>query len=106
MGDLLGLAAAAAPPRRRPPPRRWREAGAAGARSKGSPGRPRLSDSQIASLERGLERRPLAHGWADQRWTLARVKTLAGRLFCVSYMVQGTWRLLKPHGWSWQQPAR
>ncbi|MET8422312.1 winged helix-turn-helix domain-containing protein, partial [Streptomyces sp. NPDC005098] len=47
-----------------------------------------------------------AHGWADQRWTLARVKTLIGRLFHVSYTVEGTWRLLKRHGWSWQQPAR
>ncbi|MFD7916349.1 hypothetical protein ACFV30_37535 [Streptomyces sp. NPDC059752] len=34
------------------------------------------------------------------------MKTLAGRLFYVSYMVQGTWRLLKPHVWSWQQSAR
>ncbi|MFD3537289.1 winged helix-turn-helix domain-containing protein [Streptomyces sp. NPDC058664] len=82
--------------------RQWRERGEAGALSKGSPGRPRLSDAQIARLERG----PLAHGWADQRWTLARIKTLIGRLFRVSYAVEGTWLLLKRHGWSWQQPAR
>ncbi|MFF3959247.1 winged helix-turn-helix domain-containing protein [Streptomyces sp. NPDC001890] len=49
----------------------------------------------MARLERELERGPLAHGWADQRWTLARVKTLIGRLFHVSYTVEGTWRLLK-----------
>lgn len=42
----------------------------------------------------------------DQRWTLARIKTLIGRLFHVSYIVEGTWQLLKRHGWSWQQPAR
>jgi transposase len=53
-----------------------------------------------------LERGPRAHGWADQRWTIARVKTLIGRLFHVSYTVEGTWRLLKRHDWSWQQPAR
>ncbi|MEV7443246.1 winged helix-turn-helix domain-containing protein [Streptomyces sp. NPDC091204] len=29
-----------------------------------------------------------------------------GRLFHVTYMVKGTWRLLKRHGSSWQQPAR
>ncbi|WP_405674763.1 IS630 family transposase [Streptomyces sp. NBC_01511] len=86
--------------------RQWRERGEAGVRSKGSPGRPRLSARQIARLERELERGPLAHGWADQRWTLARVKTLIGRLFHVGYTVEGTWRLLKRHGWSWQQPAR
>ncbi|MET9915410.1 IS630 family transposase [Streptomyces sp. NPDC006476] len=86
--------------------RAWREGGEAGVLSKGSPGRPRLSDAQIARLERELERGPLAHGWADQRWTLARIKTLIGRLFHVSYTVEGTWRLLKRHGWSWQQPTR
>ncbi|MCC3774090.1 winged helix-turn-helix domain-containing protein [Streptomyces sp. UNOB3_S3] len=86
--------------------RAWRERGEAGVLTKGSPGRPRLGPRQIARLERELERGPLAHGWADQRWTLARVKTLIGRLFHVSYTVEGTWRLLKRHGWSWQQPAR
>nr|WP_203725049.1 winged helix-turn-helix domain-containing protein [Streptomyces sp. SID13588] len=86
--------------------RQWREHGQGGVRSKGSPGRPRLGEAQIARLERELERGPLAHGWADQRWTLARVKTLIGRMFHVSYTVEGTWRLLKRHGWSWQQPAR
>ncbi|MEU9404079.1 winged helix-turn-helix domain-containing protein [Streptomyces sp. NPDC048242] len=86
--------------------RAWRELGEAGVLSKGSPGRPRLSHEQITRLERELERGPLAHGWADQRWTLARIKTLIGRLFHVSYTVEGTWRLLKRHGWSWQQAAR
>jgi transposase len=60
----------------------------------------------MARLERELERGPLAHGWTDQRWTLARVKTMIGRLFHVSYTVEGTWRLLRRYGWSWQQPAR
>ncbi|MFJ5118770.1 winged helix-turn-helix domain-containing protein [Kitasatospora sp. NPDC088548] len=86
--------------------RQWREDGAAGIAPKGSPGRPKLSDAQIMRLERELERGPLAHGWDDQRWTLARVKTLIGRMFHVSYTVEGTWVLLKRHGWSWQQPAR
>ncbi|MGX1548296.1 IS630 family transposase [Streptomyces adustus] len=85
--------------------RAWREGGEAGVLSKGSPGRPRLSEVQIAKLERELERGPPAHGWVDQRWTLARIKTLIGRLFHVSYTVEGTWRLLKRHGWSWQQPT-
>lgn len=86
--------------------RQWHEGGTAGAASKGSPGRPRLSDAQIARLERELERGPLAHGWSDQRWTLARVKKAIGRLFHGSYTVEGIWRLLKRHGWSWQQPVR
>lgn len=86
--------------------RAWRERGELGVLSKGSPGRERLNGGQLARLERELERGPLAHGWIDQRWTLARVKNLIGRLFHISYTVEGTWRLLKRHGWSWQQPAR
>jgi transposase len=86
--------------------RAWRERGETGVLSKGSPGRPRLGPAQMERLERELERGPLAHGWADQRWTLARIKTLIGRLFHVSYTVEGTWLLLKRNGWSWQQPAR
>ncbi|AZP23047.1 winged helix-turn-helix domain-containing protein [Streptomyces aquilus] len=86
--------------------RQWRERGEAGALSKGSSGRPRLNEKQNARLARELEREPLVHGWADQRWTLARSKTLIGRLFHVSYTVEGTWLLPRRHGWSWQQPAR
>ncbi|MEU3189792.1 winged helix-turn-helix domain-containing protein [Streptomyces sp. NPDC006992] len=86
--------------------RAWRERGEKGVLSRGSPGRPRLGPAQMERLERELERGPLAHGWADQRWTLARIKTLIGRLFHVSYTAEGTWLLLKRHGWSWQQPAR
>ncbi|MFK0234156.1 winged helix-turn-helix domain-containing protein [Streptomyces vinaceus] len=37
---------------------------------------------------------------------MRRIKTPIGRLFRVSYTVEGTWRLLKRHGWSWQQPTR
>ncbi|WP_258308823.1 winged helix-turn-helix domain-containing protein [Streptomyces sp. NWU339] len=37
---------------------------------------------------------------------MARNKTVIGRLFRVSYTVEGTWLLLKRHGWSWQQATR
>jgi len=64
---------------------RWRRAydrrGIAGLRSKGPASRPRLSPAQFARLEAALERGPLAHGFADQRWTLARIRTLIGRMF-------------------------
>ncbi|MER8106017.1 winged helix-turn-helix domain-containing protein [Kitasatospora sp. NPDC094016] len=48
----------------------------------------------------------MVHGWEDQHWTPARIKTLIGRMFHVTYTVEGTWALLKRQGWSWQQPAR
>ncbi|MFB7981272.1 winged helix-turn-helix domain-containing protein [Streptomyces vinaceus] len=67
-----------------------------------------------AKPERG-EWYVLKGGWSVARWPTVgrisggrwpRVKTLIGRLFHVIYTVEGTWRLLKRHGWSWQQLAR
>lgn len=34
------------------------------------------------------------------------MRTLIGRLSHVPYTVEGTWRPLKRHDWSWQQPTR
>lgn len=65
-----------------------------------------LSDAQFAVLEHELARGALAHGWPDQTWTLARIKTVIGRRFHLSYTVQGVSLLLHRHGWSWQVPAR
>ncbi|MFE7595575.1 hypothetical protein [Streptomyces sp. NPDC057494] len=69
--------------------RAWRERGK-GDLSQGSQGRSRLSETQVARLERELERGPMVHGWVDPRWTLARIKMLIGWLFHVSYTVEGT----------------
>lgn len=49
---------------------------------------------------------PAAHGWEDQRWTLARVKTVIGRRFHLTYTIQGVRKLLVRNGWSCQVPAR
>jgi transposase len=69
--------------------------------------REKLSPQQWARLELELRKGPLAHGFAgDQRWTLGRIKTLIGKLFHVGYTVEGTWRLLRRHGWSCQVPVR
>lgn len=85
---------------------RWRRAWREGLASRGSPGRPRLTDAQFAALERELVKGPVAHGWPGQRWILARVKTVIGRRFHCTVSIAGVWRLLKRHGWSWQAPAR
>ncbi|MFF4694336.1 winged helix-turn-helix domain-containing protein [Streptomyces chattanoogensis] len=86
--------------------RAWAEGGLRALRSQGPASLPRLSEAQFAQLEREPAKGPTAHGWEDRRRTLARVKTLIGRLFCASYTVESTWQLLKWHGWSWQQPVR
>ena len=91
--------------------RRWRRAWQAGKtealRSKGPVSRERLSPQQWARLEAELRKGPLAHGFAaDQRWTLGRIKTLIGKLFHVGYTIEGTWKLMRRHGWSAQVPGR
>jgi transposase len=87
--------------------RRWRAGGAAALVSKGPSGALcRLSDRQLDRLRVELARGPAAHGWADQRWTLARVTTMIGRLFHVRYTLRGTSYLLHRMGYSPQVPAR
>ena len=85
----------------------WRDGGAEALRSRGPVSREKLSPQQWARLEHELGRGPLAHGFAgDQRWTLGRIKTLIGKLFHVGYTVDGTWKLMRRHGWSSQVPVR
>ncbi|WP_107091264.1 MULTISPECIES: winged helix-turn-helix domain-containing protein [unclassified Streptomyces] len=67
---------------------------------------PRLSDQQFTQLEAELAKGPAAHGWKDQRWTLARVKTVNGRRFHLTYTIQGVRKLLVRNSWSCQVPAR
>lgn len=58
---------------------------------------PRCLEKPAAYLEQG----PAAHDWVeDQAWTAARVATLIGRKFHVSYSVSGTTRLMPRLGFS------
>ncbi|WP_218002629.1 winged helix-turn-helix domain-containing protein [Nocardia brevicatena] len=84
----------------------WRAGGEAASRSKGPVSRPLLSDEQFAVLEQLLAEGPRAHGWPNQTWTLARIATLIGRRFHISYTLKGVQLLLHRHGWSRQVPAR
>ncbi|WP_052681623.1 MULTISPECIES: winged helix-turn-helix domain-containing protein [Frankia] len=87
--------------------RRWRAGGETALVSAGPSGVScRLSDRQLDRLRVELARGPAAHGWPDQRWTLARVTTLIGRLFHVRYTLRGTSYLLHRMGYSPQVPAR
>jgi putative transposase len=87
--------------------RAWQAGGTEALKSKGPVSREKLSPRQWARLEAELRRGPLAHGFAgDQYWTLGRIKALIGRLFHVGYTVEGTWKLMRRHGWSAQVPVR
>ncbi|MFJ7146634.1 winged helix-turn-helix domain-containing protein [Streptomyces sp. NPDC100445] len=84
----------------------WKAAGRDGVRSHGPASRPKLSEALFAVLEEELSKGPVAHGWPDQRWTLARIKTLIGRRFHKSMTLSGISQMLRRHGWSHQVPAR
>jgi putative transposase len=67
----------------------------------------RLSEAQVQRLEAALDAGPAVWGWTeDQRWTLARVVALIGRLFHVTYTPRGVSYLLHRLGWSPQAPQR
>jgi hypothetical protein len=57
-------------------------------------------------LKQELARGPGAHGWPDQTWTLARIKTLIGRRFHNSMTLSAIAQMLHRHGFSHQVPAR
>jgi transposase len=90
--------------------RRWRQAwlagGPPGLASRGQAARCRLDEGQLAALETVLDAGPLAAGFSDQRWTLARVRDLIAGRFRVRYTIPGTWYLLRRRGWTCQAGAR
>ncbi|MFE5833712.1 winged helix-turn-helix domain-containing protein [Streptomyces sp. NPDC056508] len=57
-------------------------------------------------LEEELGNGPAAHGFDDQRWTLARGQMVIRRRLRLTLSVATVRRLLKRDGWSWQAPAR
>ncbi|MEU5307062.1 winged helix-turn-helix domain-containing protein [Streptomyces noursei] len=86
----------------------WRDGGVQALASRGASGsRCRLSPHCLEKLAAYLEQGPAAHGWVeDQVWTAARVATLIGRKFHISYSVSGATRLMHRLGFSPQVPAR
>jgi putative transposase len=87
--------------------RRWRAGGDAALASTGPGGATcRLNEAQLQRLRAELKAGPAVHGFADQRWTLARVAVLIGRLFHVRYTLRGTAYLLHRNGFTVQVPAR
>ncbi|MFC0534272.1 winged helix-turn-helix domain-containing protein, partial [Phytohabitans kaempferiae] len=85
----------------------WRAGGADALVSKGAPGPdPRLSDAQLVKLKARLELGPVAAGYGeDQRWTLARIRTLIGAMFKVRVSVTTTWEAMRRIGYSAQMPT-
>jgi transposase len=87
--------------------RRWTAGGTEALASCGPGGSHcKLSNEQQKQLAEVLDEGPLVHGWADARWTLARVAELIQRLFGVTYTLRRVSHVLHRMGYSLQIPAR
>lgn len=87
--------------------RRWSAGGTDALASSGPGGSDcKLSGEQQKQLAEVLDEGPLAHGWDDARWTLARVAEVIERRFGVSYTLRGVSYLLHRLGYSQQVPTR
>ncbi|MGW2184431.1 winged helix-turn-helix domain-containing protein [Streptomyces sp. NPDC001719] len=87
--------------------RAWRQGGAKALFSAGPVAREKPTARQWEKVAALLDAGPAACGFEDdQRWTLARIAALIGRVTRVSYTLTGVSRLLDRHGYSWQVPGR
>jgi transposase len=88
--------------------RAWKAGGERALASKGAPGpAPVLSEELVQKLIARLNEGPAAAGWSeDQRWTLARVRTLIGRMFHVTVSIATVWEVLRRAGFTPQQPIQ
>jgi transposase len=69
--------------------------------------RPRLTDAQLAELERLLDQGAPAHGFPNELWTSARVAQLIRRHFGVQYHPDYVRRLLRRRlDWTCHKPQR
>jgi transposase len=87
--------------------RRWETGGPEALRSKGPSGpAPRLSDAQLATVERALLEGAAANGFVGELWTLDRVALVIERLTGVRHHPAHVRALLRHRlGWTVQRPA-
>lgn len=85
----------------------WKKGGAAELVSKKRPGRARkFSEADGVWLREQLERGPLAHGYANQLWTVPRVQRLLKEGLNKKCSGSEAWRLLRRIGYTSQKPIR
>src|SRR5262245_46552571 len=90
---------------------RWRQQAKQGAQAlAATPHRgpsARLSDTQLAKLQRLLLKGAKAHGWPNELWTAARVAVLIERHFQESFHPDHVRRFLRARlGWTSQKPRK
>jgi len=86
---------------------KWAAGGKQALKSTGQPGRPsKVSEVDLAQVERALQKGPKANGYPTELWTLARVADVIEKVTGVKYHPGHVWRVLRQMGWSRQRPAR
>jgi transposase len=86
---------------------KWKTGGKKALRGTGRAGRlPKVTDAELAKVERALRKGPRAHGYGTDLWTLARVSEVIEEVTGVKYHPGHVWRVLRQMGWSRQRPAR
>jgi len=90
---------------------RWRDAykksGPKALDSKPPPHRPcRLSEKQLAKLQKLLLKGARANGYKTELWTLKRIAQIIRKHFGVHYQLSGIWYILSRLKWSCQKPER
>lgn len=85
----------------------WSKDGDQGLKTQGKPGPPpKFTDAEVESLELELRRGALAHGYANEIWTLPRICRLVKERYERKISLSEAWRLLRRMGWSPQKPRR
>jgi len=86
---------------------KWKAGGKRALKSTGQPGRPpKVSEAELAKVERALQKGPKANGFPTELWTLSRVAEVIEKVTGVKYHPGHVWRVLRQMGWSRQRPAR
>ena len=86
---------------------KWAAGGRRALRSAGRAGRlPKVTETDLAKVDRALRKGPLAHGHPTDLWTLGRVAEVIEKETGVRYHPGHVWRVLRQMGWSRQRPAR
>src|SRR6202162_1794955 len=86
--------------------RQLAQSGRAGLKQAGRAGRkPKLSASQLRTIEHALKRGPEALGYGSGLWTTSRVRELIEDQCGVRYHEAHVWRILRQLGWSCQRPS-
>ena len=84
---------------------RWRAGGVAGMRTARHGKPPRLGPAELARIRRVLDRGPVAAGFDNELWTLARIAEVIERTTRVAHHPGHVWRILKAMRWSLQRPT-